>query len=37
MKNEDYLMMWFRRPEFDRICWLHTDGRECVVFGKIEL
>ena len=19
-------MMWFRRPEFDRICWLHTDG-----------
>ena len=24
--NEDYLMMWFRRPEFDRVCWLHTDG-----------
>lgn len=24
--NEDYLMMLFRRPEFDRICWLHTDG-----------
>ena len=24
--HEDYLMMWFRRPEFDRICWLHTDG-----------
>ena len=24
--NEDYLMMWFRRPEFDRICWLHSDG-----------
>ena len=24
--NEDYLMMWFHRPEFDRICWLHTDG-----------
>ena len=24
--NEDYLMMWLRRPEFDRICWLHTDG-----------
>ena len=24
--NEDYLMMWFRRPEFDRIGWLHTDG-----------
>lgn len=24
--NEDYLMMWFRRPEFDRTCWLHTDG-----------
>lgn len=23
---EDYLMMWFRRPEFDRMCWLHTDG-----------
>ena len=22
----EYLMMWFRRPEFDRICWLHTDG-----------
>jgi type I restriction enzyme S subunit len=19
-------MMWFHRPEFDRICWLHTDG-----------
>ena len=27
VKNRyDYLMMWFRRPEFDRICWLHTDG-----------
>lgn len=24
--NEEYLMMWFRRPEFDRVCWLHTDG-----------
>lgn len=24
--NEDYLMMWFCRPEFDRICWLKTDG-----------
>ena len=20
------ILMWFRRPEFDRICWLHTDG-----------
>ena len=19
-------MMWFRRPEFDRVCWLKTDG-----------
>ena len=24
--NEDYLMIWFRRPEFDRLCWLRTDG-----------
>ena len=24
--NAEFLMMWFRRPEFDRICWLHTDG-----------
>lgn len=24
--DESFLMMWFRRPEFDRICWLHTDG-----------
>lgn len=24
--NKEYLMMWFRRPEFDRICWLKTDG-----------
>lgn len=24
--NEEYLMMWFRRPEFDRQCWLRTDG-----------
>ena len=22
----DYLMMWFRRPEFDRQCWFRTDG-----------
>ena len=26
MLNEEFLMMWLRRPEFDRICWLHTDG-----------
>ena len=24
--DENYLMMWFRRAEFDRICWMHTDG-----------
>ncbi|EOS32561.1 hypothetical protein C804_02662 [Lachnospiraceae bacterium A4] len=24
--DENYLMMWFRRAEFDRICWLHTDS-----------
>lgn len=24
--DENYLMMWFRRPEFDRNCLLHTDG-----------
>lgn len=24
--DEDYLMMWFRRSEFDRVCWFHTDG-----------
>ena len=24
--DAEFLMMWFRRPEFDRICWLHTDG-----------
>ena len=24
--NEEYLMMWFRRLEFDRQCWLKTDG-----------
>lgn len=24
--DPEYLMMWFRRPEFDRICWLRTDG-----------
>ena len=23
---DEYLMMWFRRPEFDRTCWLKTDG-----------
>jgi len=22
----EYLMMWFQRDEFDRICWLKTDG-----------
>lgn len=22
----EYLMMWFKRTEFDRICWLKTDG-----------
>ena len=22
----EYLMMWFRRPEFDRECWFMTDG-----------
>lgn len=22
----EYLMMWFQRPEFDRQCWLRTDG-----------
>jgi len=22
----EYLMMWFQRTEFDRICWLKTDG-----------
>lgn len=22
----EYLMMWFRRPEFDRNAWFHTDG-----------
>lgn len=26
MLNPDYLMMWFRRPEFDRECWYYTDG-----------
>ena len=31
LKNEssllpEYLMMWFRRPEFDRSCWFRTDG-----------
>lgn len=24
--NTNYLMLWFRRKEFDRICWLKTDG-----------
>lgn len=24
--NDEYLMMWMRRKEFDRICWLKTDG-----------
>lgn len=24
--DSEYLMMWFRRPEFDRCCWLRTDG-----------
>ena len=24
--SEEYLMMWFRRPEFDRECWFMTDG-----------
>lgn len=24
--NEEYLMMWFRRPEFDRECWFMTDS-----------
>ena len=24
--NEEYLMMWLRRSEFDRVCWLYTDG-----------
>lgn len=24
--NAEYLMMWFKRPEFDRLCWLKTDG-----------
>ena len=22
----EFLMMWFRRPEFDRSCWFRTDG-----------
>ena len=24
--DEEYLMLWFRRAEFDRECWFHTDG-----------
>ena len=23
---QEFLMMWFRRPEFDRSCWFRTDG-----------
>lgn len=26
MLNPEYLMLWFRREEFDRECWFHTDG-----------
>ena len=24
--NPEYLMLWFRRSEFDRQCWFRTDG-----------
>lgn len=24
--DEEYLMLWFRRAEFDRECWFYTDG-----------
>ena len=24
--DDEYLMLWFLRSEFDRICWLKTDG-----------
>ena len=24
--NPEFLMLWFRRAEFDRECWFHTDG-----------
>lgn len=24
--NDEYLMLWFRRAEFDRTCWFRTDG-----------
>lgn len=24
--NPEYLMLWFKRPEFDREIWFHTDG-----------
>ena len=24
--NPEYLMLWFKRPEFDREVWFHTDG-----------
>ncbi|WP_321308186.1 restriction endonuclease subunit S [Marinifilum fragile] len=29
----EYLMMWFRREEFDRRCWFHTDAD---VRGKLD-
>lgn len=24
--DREYLMIWFKRTEFDRMCWLRTDG-----------
>lgn len=38
----EYLMMWFKRPEFDRECWFHTDadvrgGLPWELFCDIEL
>jgi len=35
----EYLMMWFKRAEFDRICWLKTDGsvRGGISWDDIEL
>lgn len=35
--NEEYLMLWFRRKEFDHICWLKTDGsvRGGITWGDI--
>ena len=33
----DYLMMWFRRPEFDRECWFMTDGSVRGVLSRYEL